>query len=401
MLTRGFKLPDYASSLGMLAYSSCSVATPACLVIISREMNLSFSQGGLIEVIRSALILFVLLLSGFVAAHFGKPVALSMGSATMGVGLLLYAIAPGYASILAAMGLAGFGGGILEGLMNPFVHETHPEGSGRYLNIVNGFWSVGVLTASITVGQILIMGLSWRWVMGGLGVFSLIVSVVFAICAMVGPAHERREGVRETFGHLNGILRLPAFWLFGGAMFFAAGAEGAFTFWVSTYLQVGHGTDARLGGIGIALFAGGMMIGRFASGHLVRQENLSRLIIASCIAGFFVSLVISFLGGLLALYLAFFAVGLCVACLWPSIQSFAADRLPVDSSMLFILLSCGGIPGFALVAWFIGIVSDYAGIRTAFWFVPLTFVLCAALVHVATRQEQMVASAAEATARSE
>jgi fucose permease len=67
--------------------------------------------------------------------------------------------------------------------------------------------------------------------------------------------------------------------------------------------------------------------------------------------------------------------GLAVACFWPSLQSYSVDRLPFDPTSLFILLSCGGIPGFAFVSWLIGWIGDLHGLRTAFYIMPVLFLL--------------------------
>lgn len=90
--------------------------------------------------IRSGLIFSTLLCSGFVAAHFGKARALGGSLLLLGAGLMLYSRAPGYAGLTLALALAGVGGGVIEALLNPLVEELHREDSGRYLNIVNGFY---------------------------------------------------------------------------------------------------------------------------------------------------------------------------------------------------------------------------------------------------------------------
>ena len=72
--------------------------------------------------------------------------------------------------------------------------------------------------------------------------------------------------------------------------------------------------------------------------------------------------------------------GLTVACFWPSLQSYAADRMRVDATSLFILLSCAGIPGFGCMAWLMGWVGERAGLARSFMLMPPAFLLLAAVL---------------------
>jgi fucose permease len=91
--------------------------------------------------------------------------------------------------------------------------------------------------------------------------------------------------------------------------------------------------------------------------------------LASAALGLLASFIIPFIDSIAPLFPALFLVGLATACFWPSIQSYSVDRLPFDSTALFILLSCGGIPGFASLSWLIGWIADSHGLRNAL-FVP-------------------------------
>jgi fucose permease len=82
------------------------------------------------------------------------------------------------------------------------------------------------------------------------------------------------------------------------------------------------------------------------------------------------------------LYLILFFAGLSAACFWPSIQSYAADCLNVDATMLFILLSCAGIPGIAFISWLMGMIGDAASLRASFAVVPAFFAVLAAIVYL-------------------
>lgn len=376
-----FHALDYAACVGILAYAMSATVTPICLVIVARELGFSLLAGGAIEVVRSATILTALIGSGFVAGRFGKTVSLGASGVALGAGMLLYSVAPFYGAILLAVALLGFGGGIVEGLLNPLVQDLHRSDSGRYLNIVNGFWSVGFLLTMLLGGELLTRDVSWRLIVAGLGGFSIFSGVLFLTLRNRAPATPRFAAA-AVLNHKREMVRMPAFWLFMGMMFAAGAVEGALTFWTASFIQLHHETLPRAAGVGAAFFAAGTVAGRFASGIWIHQHRLQPLMFVSAVTGIAVTIAVPAAPNLPLLFGALFAAGLTVACFWPSIQSYAADRLPVETTSLFILLSCGGIAGFAFASWTIGLIGDRANLQTGLLAVPGFFVLLAILLIV-------------------
>jgi len=374
-----FRPLDYACALIFTAYAAGATATPICLVHLSREFHLTLTAGGGIEAARSLLLLGMLLISGFLAARWGKAQSLGISAVVMGCGLFLYAFAPSYGAVLAAGGLLGAGGGVIEGLLNPLIQDLHPDDSGRYLNIQNAFWSVGVLLTVLAGGDLLTRGVSWRAVIGTVGVVAILAGLLFLVLERRSP-HRIVHSANDVLGHKKAILMTPRFWLFVPLMFIAGGVEGAYTFWSASYIQLHYGSAARMGGIGTACFAGGMILGRLGGGWFVGQKSLRRLILASALLGFAVSLAVPFLAHQGALFAVLFLAGLSIACFWPSLQSYSADRIAENPTSLFILLSCAGIPGFALTSWAMGLLGDHVGLNRAFFLVPVLFAVFLALL---------------------
>jgi len=75
-------------------------------------------------------------------------------------------------------------------------------------------------------------------------------------------------------------------------------------------------------------------------------------------------------------------IGLCIATLWPSIQSYAGSQLKVDPTILMIFLSCFGLPGFNSATFIMGVIGDRWGLRASFIVAPayLFFALVLMLV---------------------
>ena len=397
-------LLDAAGAIGFVVYSASMVLTPIVLLRLADELGFGLAQGGGIEAVRAGFLLAVLLVSGAAAARFGRTRSLSVGAVILAAGLLAYAAAPAYWVVLAAMVLVGVGGGVLEALINPMVQDEHPGDSGRYLNVVNAFFSLGVVATVLIAGELLTRGVSWRLLVASVGVLAAASAAVFGACRRhrlpekdgqsestfqstgaatreAGEAGSRKRQTSAVIGvleHSRRIVRDSRFWLFALAMFCGGGAEGGFTFWSATYIQLHFDALARAGGVGTAVFAGGMVVGRLASGRFVAQNRLNRLIIGSAVLGIGVSIAAYLVSHLAVFFGVLFAAGLSIACFWPSIQAHAATAIRADSTTLFILLSCAGVPGFGLTSWIMGIVAERYSLRGSLLVIPILLLVLTA-----------------------
>lgn len=371
---------DCAVISGMLLYSASATITPICLLAMAHDLNFSLSAGGGIEAMRSLLIFFALFACGFVAARIGKVRSLAGGLFFLSLGYALYALAPSYPAVLVASVIIGLASGMLEGLLNPLVVDIHPNDSGRYLNITNAFWSVGVLSTVILAGDLLTRGVSWRLMLGFLSASSLVMGIVMSTLHKKEPT---RHGLsfKQVLNHYSSCLRSKRFLVFCSMMFFAGGAEGAFTFWSASYIQVNFATNPRMAGVGTACFAAGMVTMRLLSGFLVGQKRLRRLILASAIAACIVASAIPFVQTITVFFPILFLSGMTIACFWPSIQSYAVDRIPhIDPTLAFILMSCAGVPGFGFITLIMGFIGDAVGLNKSFFIVPVLLAILAIIV---------------------
>mgnify|MGYP006268521851 CR=1 FL=1 len=371
MSSSRFTRTDAIAALGMFTYASSIVLTPIILLRIAAELEFGLARGGGIEAVRAGFLMAILVASGLAARRFGKIRSLAAGALILSAGLFGYAAAPSYLVVLGAVVLVGLGGGVLEALLNPLIQDAHPEDSGRYLNLVNAFFSVGIVVTVLVLGDLLTRGVSWRLLTAGLGLVSAACGLGFLLLRHREPNPERDPAAHGVRGQVRRILSQRRFWLFAVAMFCGGGAEGAFTFWSASYAQLNLDALARGGAFATAAFSSGMVIGRLASGHFVKQNQLHVLIISSALLGVAASLGAWAVSGLAAFMLVVFAAGLTIACFWPSIQSHAADELQVDATMLFILLSVGGIPGFGLASWIMGIIAERSDLRTSLLVIPV------------------------------
>jgi len=363
---------DRAANASLFFYAVTAVSLPLCLVQITREMGFSLTQAGAFGFISSLEQLVVLILSGFIAVRFGKIRVLRAALLILAAGFLMFTRISSYSMAVGIILVIGVGSGFLEALLAPLVENLYPEDNGTKQNRLHSFWPIGVLVSTLTIGELLSRGVSWRWIFAGIAVLVALVSLVYP-----SPKAVSLPRARADFSHIGDILRQPKFWALGLALFFAGGAEGGFTYWLASYIQLNLGQLPRAGGIGTAAFALGMFAGRRSASLLANRMKLKTILTVSALLAIFTGLGFFLVNTLWGVYLSVFLAGLTIACFWPSLQIYAVRVLPVDATLLMILMSCLGLLGYSSATLTMGALGDFSGLRSSFIVVPvyLTFLL--------------------------
>ena len=381
---------DYAAFLLFMAYAVCSLIIPVVLVEVARDLNFDLdkggmSAGGVLQAGRSATMVGAMLVCSMLACRFGLRKSLAIAALFMAGGITLAALSQWYWMLLVVLIIAGIGEGLVEGLATPFIGELHKDDEpGRYMNFSHGFWSVGIFGCIPLLGWLLNCNVSWR-------ILCLLVAVGTLIpCIMLfSPGRKRIErlegkGRFDAAGSLKkawDIVRCRQFWLFFAAMFVAGGGEFGATFWCASLLRLDFNASPWIGGLATAVFSAGMMIGRTGSGLLVSQKNLPRLIMIFAVCGTVLTCFFTVVGSITSVMILLFFVGLASAPFWPSVQSYSVDRLShLDSTTLYILLSCAGVPGCGALSVIMGKAGDLWGLRMAFLAIPVCYLILAGLI---------------------
>jgi MFS family permease len=381
---------DYAAFLSFFVYAAGSVIVPVALVSLAEELGFPLAAGGMaagggLSLGRTLPMVVAMLLCGFAAGRWGKRRSFGWSVLLMGSGIALCAVTPSYGVLLLALMVAGLGEGVIEGLATPFVQDLHPDEPGRYINFSHAFWSVGVLVTVLLCGALLSAGVSWRWLIGAVGIAAAVPGGLLLLPGRSDrnpDQHPEPLPWRRVRDQARAILRRPRFWLFFAAMFVAGGGEFCLTFWCASYIQLQFTPEPWAGGVGTACFAAGMVAGRVGWGYAIRQHQLHWLVLFSALAGTGITVFFPVLTDLGVFFGLLFLAGIATGPFWPSVQSRCADRLPeVDTTMLFILLSCAGVPGCGFFTWLMGYLGDGpAGLAGAFYLVPGCFLALALLV---------------------
>ena len=135
------------------------------------------------------------------------------------------------------------------------------------------------------------------------------------------------------------------------------------------------------GAMATLIFSIGMIIGRLGAAAVVPQKYLFHMLLGTAGTGIIAGLILPFAPSIWAAYGLFLLLGLACSALWPSSQSYCTDRMPfLDSTVVYIILSCAGTPGCGIMTWLLGKIGDNVSLKWSVLLVPLCLLVYVAVL---------------------
>ena len=173
------RMLDIASRSSLFTYALSAVALPVSLLAITSELNLSLTQAGSLSLISSVVSFSFLLGSIPIASAIGKIRPLRFGIWIVALGFALYTRVSSYWTVLAVVLTAAVGQSLLEALLTPLVEDIHPEDDGSQQVLLHSFWPMGVIFGTLTIGESLSRGVSWRILFLAIALLALLVGFLY------------------------------------------------------------------------------------------------------------------------------------------------------------------------------------------------------------------------------
>lgn len=312
---------------------------------------------------------------GRLHARLGTGVLLGIGSVLLAFGITGIAIGRAWLVVTIAAVLVGLGGGLVDTGMNAHAALSFDVGT---INLLHACYGVGATIGPVVITFSLLSTGVWR---GGYAVLA-VLQVVSAVTIWL---RKTRWAGAEPDLSADGPMRRARLrlWSLLLLFFLYTGVEVAAGQWAFTLLSEGRGMSTAAAGTWVAVYWGGLTIGRFglgiSGGRLAPSLTLNS------------SMVVSLLGvGLLWLDpLGLGAVGLPLAGLgfaavFPTLVSLTPARIGriASTRTMGYQLAAANI-GAAGVPWILGLVAEAQGLASIG---PGLFASGAllALVHVAS-----------------
>ncbi|MBO5308247.1 MAG: MFS transporter [Lentisphaeria bacterium] len=386
--TLKFSRYDYAGFSGYIAYACCAMVLSIVLIPLGSELHFSQSMGGALHLARSiAMLLTMVAAALFIRKAEWLPRTLGVALFLIGAGILLAGFSASYAFLLGMILLSALGQGLFEVLITPEVRLNHKqEDAGRYVNITHAFWPAGVVGMVLLGCMALTLGVSWRLILICSGALALLPGVLFLLPGReLQPQTGQAPSEKINLQDVRTVLGKKRFWIFLFCMFLAGGAEHCLSFWVPSFIKLEFGQSGFFCGLGTAIFAVGMFLGRLYSGIFGSAERMRKTILFSAGAGLLTGLFPAVISNLPVLYAVLFLLGFFTGPLWPSIQNLCISEIKEHPMTILMLLPCIGIPGCGFFTCLMGIAADVFGVRNSFLLAPVCFLALAGAILLDSR----------------
>jgi len=267
-------------------------------------------------------------ISGWLASRYGMGMFLLFSNLLRGVGLIGYAIAPSWWTLIAFNVLFGLGGGGIDAGLNAYVAAYYSAGR---MNLLHACFGIGATIGPIIMTAVLSLGESWQWGYAAVGLLQFVIMLTFVLTLPKWSANETRAAASAQppvpRAPLLATLRLPAAW-FGILIFFMlAGVElstGQWPFSLFTEERVISEDVAR---VWVSVFWGGLTAGRLLMGVLADRVGTMRVLRLSMIGTVIGSALIWVQGAPSLNAVGMALTGFSLATLFPSLISITPARV--------------------------------------------------------------------------
>lgn len=295
--------------------------------------------------------------TGIIASRIGSRPAIAAGGIGLAAMLPLLAMMDQPLLLAAALMVFGASLGMIDVAIN--IHAVEVEGrSGEALmSGFHGMFSLGGL-AGAGGGTLLLSAGAGPLAAAATGA---LITLTATGIAFPGLLNERAEQRGPTFAVPHGVVVL-----IGLLAFCAFLTEGAILDWSALFAVDELRMPARHGGIGYAVFAIAMTIGRLTGDRVVARLGAAPTLLwggLTVVAGFAWLLTVPFAPVAMAGYLL---IGLGAANLVPVLFSAAGRQTTMPAPLAVASVTTLGYAGVLIGPALIGLVSDLTGLRTAF-----------------------------------
>jgi fucose permease len=261
-------------SLG-LPDSILGVAIPA----MQADLGIGLSAGGLISMVAVIGTIVSSFSSGYVLKRLGTGTVTLVSTLMTGGALLGFALSPGYLWLVILAVPLGLGAGSVDTALNDYVAHHFRA---HHMNWLHSFWGVGATLGPIIMGATLAADQSWRSGYGVIATVQLVLSGLFAASFPLWSRH-KAEGDLESSEPQNTELsgtswRQPGVGLAFATMLLYCSVELGAGLWGASFLSKDRGLPLEAAASWMAMYYGGITLGRFVSGFISFKLSNTSLI---------------------------------------------------------------------------------------------------------------------------
>ncbi|GAA0181752.1 MFS transporter [Clostridium sediminicola] len=251
--------------------------------IMQAEWGMALDAVGLVAILITGSTIVSSFLSGHIIKKFGTGKVTFLSCAMTGGALLGFSFAPSYVWLLILAFPLGFGAGSVDTALNNYV-ALHFKA--HHMNWLHSFWGIGATLGPLIMAQALLLTSSWRLGYRTIAFIQLVIAIILFISLPLWKKHANSVKQRDK-EEINEVKETPK----GKNVFKINGVKYAlltFLFYCATELSVGLWGSSFLVKIKnlpvetaaswVAMYYGGITLGRFISGFISFKLNNTQMI---------------------------------------------------------------------------------------------------------------------------
>ncbi|WP_432511554.1 MFS transporter [Kineococcus sp. SYSU DK001] len=343
-----------AGVVGFLVLGALSSALGPALPVLSSRHGLDASGAALLLAAFSAGATLGAGLAGSVRGRVPDRTSLTVGATVVALGSAVLPLTTGVAGAIGCLVLVGVGFGAVDLLLN-LVLAASGDGGGSLLMAVSAAFGVGAVGVPLLIG--------WQpgrlalpfWVCAGGALLLLALTSRLRLPAVA----RSRPGAARTRGGSRGTA--PAV-LLGAVLLGYVTLEGGVAGWETTHLRATTDASPAQAATAVALFWGGLTLGRLLAAPLVARLHPRRLLLLALGASTLGLLVAAVPGAAVPAYAA---TGLLLAPVFPAVVAWHTARRPDGRGV--VALFAAALAGPVVTAPLTGAVIEAHGAAAIPW----------------------------------
>jgi ACS family D-galactonate transporter-like MFS transporter len=296
------------------------------LPLIREDLDLNYSQAGLIGVASGLIYAFMQIPSGFLSDRIGAKRMFAVGLIGTNVTMITFTLIDNYNLLLANQMLSGFFRAMV---FAPGLLLVQAEFPADRRATASGLFLVGGLGSNMLInlfGPALLPVLGWRGLLVAAALSALVVAFAYLL---IGTERPRPALTPLKVSELPRIMSYRVIWWAGSVHFSRHCVAYAWNFWLTTILVAGKGLPLASAAAFVALGAAVTTLANFVGGYLSDRLQAPTMVMG----------------------VTFLALAVSLAALAQA-ESLLGITVAVVAAAAFVQLSFG--PMFAYPVWAIG-----------------------------------------------
>jgi fucose permease len=351
------------------------------------ELGASLDTAGIVFFILSGGTIFSSLCSGWVTGRFGTGKVTAVSVLLTALALLGSSATHSVWYLIAMAIPLGLGAGSVDAALNNYVALHYAP---RHMSWLHCFWGVGAFTGPLIIGFHLRHGNAWRNAYLTLGIIQFAITCILFFSLPLWkkydtPQNEKTDPQKTDTpaAARRNVLLIPGVISAIITFFLYCATEYTVGLWGASFLTELRGFQEAAAASAIAMYYGGITIGRFFSGFLTMRFTGTQLIRAGlCVITIGAALLLAPLPGTVSLA-ALLLIGLGCSPIYPSMIHLTPERFGAENSAKIIGLQLAtAYTGATVMPPILGFIAA----RTSMLIVPVALLVEGALMLVMSEQ---------------